>query len=57
LEDPGVDGKIILRWLFRKWYGGMDWLDLTHDRDRWQALVNMVMNLEFHKMQGISCSS
>jgi hypothetical protein len=22
LEDPGVDGRIILRWIFRKWYGG-----------------------------------
>jgi len=23
--DPGVDGKIILRWIFRKWgVGGMD---------------------------------
>jgi len=19
LQDPGVDGKIILRWIFRKW--------------------------------------
>jgi len=25
---------------------GMDWIDLTHDRDRWQALVNVVMNLQ-----------
>jgi len=24
---------------------GMDWVDLTHDRDRWQALVRAVMNL------------
>ena len=24
---------------------GMDWLDLAEDRDRWQALVNVVMNL------------
>jgi hypothetical protein len=24
LGDPGVDGRIILRWLFRKWEGGMD---------------------------------
>jgi hypothetical protein len=24
--------------------GGMDWIDLTHDRDQWRALVNTVMN-------------
>jgi len=34
LEDPGVDGRIILRWIFRKWEGGMDWIDLAQDRDR-----------------------
>jgi hypothetical protein len=26
--------------------GGMDWLELARDRDRWQALVNVVMNLK-----------
>jgi hypothetical protein len=30
LEDPGVDGKIILRWIFRKWdveaWTGSNWL-------------------------------
>jgi hypothetical protein len=25
---------------------GMDWIDLVQDRDRWQALVNAVMNLQ-----------
>ena len=24
--------------------GGMDWIDLVQDKDRWLALVNVVMN-------------
>jgi hypothetical protein len=27
------------------WWEGVDWMHLTEDRDQWQALVNMVMNL------------
>jgi len=46
LEDPAVDGRLLLRWIFRKvGCGGMDWIELAQDRDRWWALVNAVMNL------------
>jgi len=45
LEDPGVDGRIILRWIFRKWDVGMDWIELAQDRDRWRGLLTAVMNL------------
>ena len=28
--------------------GGMGWIDLPGDRERWWALVDLVMNLEYH---------
>jgi hypothetical protein len=34
LEDPGVDGKIILNSIFKKWDGVMDWIELAQNRDR-----------------------
>ena len=47
MEDPGRDGRIILRWILRKWDAvGMDWIEMAEDRDRLQALVNAVMNLQ-----------
>jgi hypothetical protein len=29
-------------------WGGMDWTDLTQDRDKSRVFVNMVMNLRVH---------
>ena len=45
LKGPGVDGRLILKWILKKWDGNMDWIDLVQDRDGWRAVVNAVMNL------------
>ena len=49
LGDPGVDGKIILRWIFRKWDVGIctgsSWLRIG------SALVNAMLNLRVPLMR------
>jgi hypothetical protein len=53
LEEPGIDGRKILKLIFRKWDGGViDWIYLAQDRVRWQALVNAVMNLQVQYSAG-----
>ena len=47
MEDPGVDGKMILKWIFGRLDGDIDLIDLAQDRDRSRAVVNAVMNLSF----------
>ena len=45
MGDTGVDGRMIFRWIFRKWdVEGMDWIELAQDRGSWRALVNEVMS-------------
>jgi hypothetical protein len=34
MESLGMDGKMILNCIFRKWEGGMDWIDVAEDRYR-----------------------
>jgi hypothetical protein len=45
MKNPGVDGRIILKWISERWNGGVYWFDLTRDRGRRRAFVNAVMNL------------
>ena len=45
LDDPGTDGRIILKWIFSKLDGAMDWIALAQKRDRWRVLINMLRYL------------
>jgi hypothetical protein len=47
LEYIGVDLKIIVKLIFKKYNGEVDWIDLAQDTDKWAAVVNALMNLLF----------
>ena len=53
MEDSGVGGMIILKWIYKKWdrkaWTGLIWL-----RDRWRAVVNAVMYFGFNNKRGTS---
>jgi hypothetical protein len=45
LEDQGIVGKMGSEWIREIGLGGVDWIRLAQDRDRWQAVVSAVRNL------------
>jgi hypothetical protein len=46
VEEPGIGGRILLKWIFKQRVGGMSQIELAQNRDRWQILVNVVVNLQ-----------
>ena len=48
-ENPGIDWRMILKYIFKIWNGGMFWIDLAQEKDRWRALVNAEMKFGFQK--------
>jgi len=52
LEDLGMDGRKIINWIFKKWEGDVDWIDLAEDRGRRWALMNALPG--FHKVRRVS---
>jgi hypothetical protein len=45
LEDPGLDRRIILNFIFKKYDEGMIWIDLAQKRGGWRDLMNAVLNV------------
>jgi hypothetical protein len=45
LEDVDLDGRIILKCIFKGLAGLMDWVDMAQDGDGLWDLVNAVLNI------------
>lgn len=41
----GVNGRIILKLVFKEWVGDLNWIDLAEDLHERQTPVNTVTNL------------
>jgi hypothetical protein len=39
-----IDGRLILKWIIKKWNEGLDWNELARNRKRWRAAVYVMMN-------------
>jgi hypothetical protein len=46
LKDPGIGGRLVLKWILERLDGGIDWILLAQYGDIWRDLVNAVINLQ-----------
>ena len=52
MDDLGLDGFIILQWIFQEVGWVMDRIYLTQDRKRWRAVFSSAMNLRVTQIEG-----
>jgi hypothetical protein len=44
-EDQGVDERMGSKWILGRLAGGVEYIQLAQNRDRWRSVVNTVMNI------------
>jgi hypothetical protein len=44
-ENRGIDGRMGSEWILGILAGGVEWIQLAQDRDRWRAVVSAVTSL------------
>jgi len=47
LKNLALNGRIILKCFFKKSVGGMKWINLAQNMDRWCAFVYAMISLRF----------
>ena len=55
LENLRVDGRIMMKRIFRKWNGFIDWIYVAKYRDRNGVVVYMVMYIRLGTGTGLLC--